>query len=225
MKDCGEHSLVYNCKSIRLKRNLTLPGNVVSADLHWFNSSPCCSEAHVTWTLLGVGTVHVITPKSAGCGKTGHRFEILKWWHQDGPFQSGSKLFFNIFRRILPKSLLLLRHSSPSMLASVWLMCCVSSVTQGELWLGMDLCAGASGRQRVRGQIYWKFKSLINPTALRACSLLLAGLWNRPWFGHTAAACVLSSAVSRFCCCGGACIIEPLPSSSTVPLRPFEIKQ
>lgn len=130
----------------------------------------------------------------------------------------------------LLSSLMLSYSSTPTPVSAcwtVWLMFCLSSVTQGELWLGMDLCGVVSDRECVRGQIYWKFNSPINPTALQACGPPLAGLWNRPWFGQAAAVCVLSSAVSRFCCCGGAYIIELLSSSSssTTLLRPFEIKQ
>lgn len=76
----------------------------------------------------------------------------------------------------------------------------ISSVTRGALWLSTDLCGGEQDRKCVRGQIYQKFKSLINPTvAPRACD---PQDWrsSRPSFGHAAAVCVLSSAVSRFCC-------------------------
>lgn len=65
---------------------------------------------------------------------------------------------------------------------------------------------GGSNRERVRGQIYWEFKRLINGCAAWGCD---------PPRGWTAVvldppALPLSSAVSRFWLCGDACIIELL---------------
>lgn len=60
----------------------------------------------------------------------------------------------------------------------------------------MGVCGGQPDREHVRGQIYWKFKRLAKPTALRACGLLD---WPDCWVALDLA--VLSLRVCAELCC------------------------